>query len=384
MFQHDTRNSGYTDATTGPNQEVGAAWTFETGGEVLSSPAVVDGTVFVGSNDGNLYALDMVSGEQAWVFGTGGPVESSPAVVDGVVYVGSHDHNVYAVDTAAGEQEWAFETGGPVRSAPTVARNVIEVSTPEWREHGMVAIGSDDGNVYILDGKTGEQRYHISTDGPVVASPYIAPYYYFDGRGPYLHFDVGSTDGFRYGTDVTTREGREGDGRRPIVPATNIGSPTYSSQTTNDDPHDTAGPDIFGTDEGVLHHRYLENCNGCEPSWEFQTGGKIRSSPALTEDPAVVYVGSWDGNLYAVPVETGEPIWAFETGDIVESSPAVADGVVYFGSADQHVYAIDAESGEKLWDFRTGGAVFSSPAVVNGAVFVGSNDGQVYALTGCQ
>lgn len=385
MFQHDTRNSGYNPDTTGPTEEVGSAWTFETGGKVQSSPAVDAETVYVGSHDGNLYALGLVTGEEVWSFETDGPVESSPAVVDGLVYVGSHDHNVYAVDAATGEQQWAFETGGPVRSSPTVAKDLINAYTPEWREHGMVAIGSDDGNGYILDGKTGEEKYHISTSGPIVSAGYISTYYYISsGDGPFLDFAFGSTDGTRDGTDVTTRGPGGGDQGRPFVPPYNIGSPIYSSLTVNDDPWDTGTPDIFGTDAGTLHHRYLEACDVCEPTWEFQTGDKIRASPALAKDPAVVFVGSWDGSFYAVNVETGEKRWKFETNDKIESSPAVVGDAVYFGSGDHHVYALDRQSGDKLWDFRTGGSVFSSPAVVDGTVFVGSDDGHVYALTACQ
>lgn len=45
-----------------------------------------------------MYALDAVTGNKKWSYATGGRVRSSPAVVDGVVYVGSQDHNVYALD----------------------------------------------------------------------------------------------------------------------------------------------------------------------------------------------------------------------------------------------------------------------------------------------
>ena len=65
---------------------------------MYSSPAVVDGVVYVGSNDDYVYALDARSGELRWRYETGGDVDSSPAVVDGVVYVGSEDDYVYALD----------------------------------------------------------------------------------------------------------------------------------------------------------------------------------------------------------------------------------------------------------------------------------------------
>jgi outer membrane protein assembly factor BamB len=63
---------------------------------VTSSPAVANGVVYVGSYDGNVYALNASTGSKLWSFATGNLVDSSPAVANGVVYVGSYDHNVYA------------------------------------------------------------------------------------------------------------------------------------------------------------------------------------------------------------------------------------------------------------------------------------------------
>ena len=71
---------------------------------VWSSPAVVNGVVYIGSDDDNVYALNATSGIQLWNYTTGDQVYSSPAVVSGVVYVGSDDDNVYALNATDGEQ----------------------------------------------------------------------------------------------------------------------------------------------------------------------------------------------------------------------------------------------------------------------------------------
>ncbi|MGD0329665.1 MAG: PQQ-binding-like beta-propeller repeat protein [Nitrososphaeria archaeon] len=112
--------------------------------------------------------------------------------------------------------------------------------------------------------------------------------------------------------------------------------------------------------------------------WSFPTGDQVESSPAVAG--GVVYVGSYDHNVYALNASTGAKIWSYTTGDWVTSSPAVVGGVVYVGSYDNNTYALNASSGVKLWSFTTGGWVFSSPAVVGGVVYVGSEDGNVYAL----
>ena len=66
------------DPSCGPGAK--ARWTFKTGGAIRSSPTVVDSVVYVGSDDGNLYALDAVTGETKWSYQTGGEVHSSPTV----------------------------------------------------------------------------------------------------------------------------------------------------------------------------------------------------------------------------------------------------------------------------------------------------------------
>ncbi len=70
-------------------------WSYATGGNVSSSPAVADGRVYVGSWDNNVYCLDASNGDFIWSYTTGHYVDSSPAIADGRVYVGSYDNNVY-------------------------------------------------------------------------------------------------------------------------------------------------------------------------------------------------------------------------------------------------------------------------------------------------
>jgi outer membrane protein assembly factor BamB len=71
-------------------------WRFKTGWEVWSPPAVADGVVYFGSQDGYFYAVDAQAGQEKWKFEVGGLIKCSPAVADGVVYFGGFD-GLYAV-----------------------------------------------------------------------------------------------------------------------------------------------------------------------------------------------------------------------------------------------------------------------------------------------
>ena len=79
---------------------------------MLSSPAVSGSSLYVGSSDHFLYALDRQDGILKWKFKTGGRITSSPAVSEGVVYFGSFDAYFYAVDAATGALKWKFKTKG--------------------------------------------------------------------------------------------------------------------------------------------------------------------------------------------------------------------------------------------------------------------------------
>jgi len=118
-------------------------WTFPTGSSIWSSPAIgTDGTLYVGSNDDNLYAINP-DGTQKWAFPTGGSIWSSPAIgKNGTLYIGSDDRNLYAI-SPEGTLKWSFATGGLVQSSPTIG------------EDGTVYVGSDDGNLYAINGNSG-------------------------------------------------------------------------------------------------------------------------------------------------------------------------------------------------------------------------------------
>ena len=66
----------------------------------------------------------------------------------------------------------------------------------------------------------------------------------------------------------------------------------------------------------------------------FETGDSIQSSATINE--ANVYVGSNDGNLYCIDLDTGYQKWCIQTGDFVISKPAItSEGNIVFGSGDE-------------------------------------------------
>jgi outer membrane protein assembly factor BamB len=99
---------------------------------VVASPAVAYGVVYVGSEDGKLYAFDAATGAPRWSVATRGPV-GSPAVANGVVYAGKNNGDVAAWPADGCGQFicndiWHFATDDPiVTSSPTVVNGTVYI-----------------------------------------------------------------------------------------------------------------------------------------------------------------------------------------------------------------------------------------------------------------
>ncbi len=273
-----------------PTQMAGTlVWSYESGDLIYSSPTVSGSSVYVGSYDNHVYAVDTATGELTWGFDTGGRVRSSPAVSGGVVYVGSEDNHLCALDATTGELVWRYETDAWVKSSPTVSG-------------GMVYVGSDDEHLYALEAATGELvwRYNIGADD-VDSSPKVS------GGVAY----IGSDDDHLYALDAATGEL----------------SWRYETGIDVDAPPTVSGGVVYvGSDDD---HLYALDAATGELIWRFQTGEVVRSTPTVSG--GIVYVGSADHHLYALDAATGELVWRYRTGDRVSSSPMVAGGIVQPG-----------------------------------------------------
>jgi outer membrane protein assembly factor BamB len=127
-----------------------------------------------------------------------------------------------------------------------------------------------------------------------------------------------------------------------------------------------------------------------DKKWTFMTGDTdpVDSSPSLSPDGKIVYIGGLDGNLYALDAKSGKKVWVATLGERIDSSPAVSpDGkAVYIGVTlsenSGRIQALNAESGEVLWTYKTSAMVTSSPTLSSDGktVYVGAWDGTIFAL----
>jgi outer membrane protein assembly factor BamB len=117
--------------------------------------------------------------------------------------------------------------------------------------------------------------------------------------------------------------------------------------------------------------------------WRLKIGPS-ESSPLVVD--GTVYVGDWNGKLYALSAASGATRWTFQAGDKIKDAVALSGGRVYFGSYDHHVYALNAKTGKLVWKAsaqqRLGGlgTFYATPAVAYDRVYIGSTDGKVYSF----
>ena len=113
-------------------------WKYPTDGGIVSRPAMIDGNVYIGSEDKRLHVVSARSGKVVWTYYTDGPIRSSPRIAEGHVFIGSDDNYLHAVNIATGRMVWRFETADAVRSTPFVMND-------------MVYFGCESGDYYAVN-----------------------------------------------------------------------------------------------------------------------------------------------------------------------------------------------------------------------------------------
>jgi outer membrane protein assembly factor BamB len=353
MFQGDPARTG---AMPGPGP-VGTPivrWRFATGGAVVGAPALVDGVLYVGSDDGNLYALDARTGRERWRFSAGLGIASSPAVVGGTVYVGAGDATtravVAAVDAATGRERWSRDVEGPVAASPVVA-------------DGALYVGTNAGILYAFDAATGQPRWQFPVGGDLYASPAYA-----DGA-----IFVGSWDGTFYTIDAAT-----GTERWRFA----AGGAIWAAPPVVDGIVYVAGPNTSVADRPISLWA-LDAATG-RTRWETDLPGSSASVQDRDLPVAVMHGVVYlqrDQNLYAVDAASGRLLWtAPPDGRSAYAPAALTANVIYFALDHGSLLAVDASSGTRLWEVQVGDAQMNWPIVAGGFLYVGDDGGVLYAL----
>lgn len=376
-FRHDLQNTGAVTTALASTNAGQLRWMFPdaTKGEAPKGPfaasPVLNGVatdptsttrVYIGSTDGYMYAVK-TDGTQdsSFYFVSPQPITSTALLAQrfgaDALFFGGGDGSLHGVDVNGTEQvtNWPAAITGFLSASPSISS-----------VDGSI-FGASLGGFITAICPNGVARFLISTDG-VQSSP-----------------AAGADSTEYFGSDDRQLRAVRNDGvllwsfsasaailSAPVVAVAN-GATTA----------------IYVADRGGF--MFKVNSSGQPVSgFNFPGPGRgpvgpMQSSPALAGNR--LYVGSDDGNLYAVDATSGAVVWAFPTGGSIISSPAVATGgaqpVIVVGSDDGNVhFVLDAgTSAASMATFSIGAAVRSSPAIgADGTVYVGADDGRLYAI----
>lgn len=350
-------------------------WKFQTNGALWGNVKADSNSVYFGSDDGHLYALDTKRQLLNWRFATGGIVRSTPAFKGNKVFFTSDDGYLYAVDKKTGKQFWRSSLGdedamriGPANEAPWEF---------DWGKSspvisgGRVFVGSADGHLYAINANNGKLIWRHPAGDRVRGNPVV--------KGNKVYF--ASWDQHVYSVNAITGT---------LIWKHALGGRIVSSPALINDKI------IVGARDAKL---YALDAQTGTPLWihSYPDGSWVESSAVAGEAPGAFFIGTSDAlKLSKFDAVTGKEMWAFRTTGWTWGTPTVANGTVYIGSTGADVYwqpitrgffAVDAHTGELSWRYEpakikgyVNGGVHAAPAVVAGKVFVADLDGTLYVF----
>lgn len=413
MFLHQSSHHNYYQSDPVEEQPE-ILWQFKTDGQVVSSPVVSDGVVYVGSEDHRLYALDAETGLAKWHFQTEGPISSTPAVSYDKVFFLSYDGNFYALNKGTGKLQWKFSTGGESKFKVKDYFNGsfqpdfwdFFLSSPAL-DPSTVYFGSSDGNIYALDRETGKKRWSYRTGASIHSSPALYENYLV----------TGAWDSRIYCLD-------KNNGAIKWVYTTGRDTTKYIWMGIQASPSIDEGIAFIGSRDAKLYALQLETGDTLWTQSDFE-GSWLPGSAAI--DQTNLYCGSSDAfSFYSIDKLSGRINYRTNLDSYAFSSPAVINEMAYLGAANGRLYGINLDDGLINWEFQTNGsrtdsirlfnqqgkldtakaqfllkdikdmptlsalyqkifgsvgAILSSPSIANGILYFGSCDGHIYAIS---
>jgi outer membrane protein assembly factor BamB len=335
------------------------AWKFEAGSKVRSGPVVAGGIVYVGSDGGSLFALDLAAGGKKWEAKPGSRVRCSPAVAKGIVVCGADDGVMRAFDAATGEAKWEFKTGGPITASPAIVGE-------------RVVFGSWDGHCYCVRLTDGREfwRYRVGDVGVRVYSPPAVA----AGR-----VYIGVLEDFQiHALDLGTGKPLAGYDRN--VPSRATKSPRLGSihglavyrgavATTR---RGGVG-NLLDAASGKLLAQFGTRCSA------------LFSLPVFDGDQVYHPCAPRGMKLPSEPVKPSTEKRPPYFRKSALNAPLVGGGLMIIatevGTLEAYRLGGDAQTPAWEWKSKSGAEIHTAPAAAGGFIVVGSDDGHVYAFT---
>jgi outer membrane protein assembly factor BamB len=309
-------------------------WKFVDDRYLYSEPTVANGMLYMSDARGDIFTLDVNTGNRIWTFSTA-PTQfynSNTVVSNNTAYVCGSDSTLYALNALTGTVNWTYKDAW---GSPTVSNGTVYCMS-----QGIVAVNATTGVQRWKSNPSTDTSYSYPSN-PAVVNGILY---------------VGCTDFYLYALDANT------------------GNLLWRFQTGNvveTSPTVVNGVVYLTASAGTVYA--LDALTG-QPVWNFYVGNSVFSSPMVAN--GVLYFGSNNQYLYALDAQTGTTIWTKSDGNWINESPLFFQNVIYVGAQDEF-QAVDAKTGEYIWRFSDGYRLMLLPCAVDtlGHVFHTSDSG---------
>jgi formylglycine-generating enzyme required for sulfatase activity/outer membrane protein assembly factor BamB len=362
-LRNNLHRTGNFDKTGVPQGPVSVKWEFDTKGAVKSSPVMVKGIIYIGSNDGYVYAINAEVGSLVWKYHTGAAVSASATVVDNIVYIGDeagYFHAIYATDdTQKGETggtlKWKVkQTDTKITNTASVLYGVAFTAWEGWSNKSKITgFDTEDGT------EVWRHRQNKGNGGP---------------GGMAL-------DTFSFYQPVRDNLAAKGELETEVKQWTTLGLHAYNFMPIAD-----KNSVLYAAEHFIER---LDRETG-KTIWNFTHGtnnDKTQySSPAIGttkingQNKKVVVYAQLSGDIFGLDLSDGSKLWHYSGAGSFESSPSIAGNTLYIGCNDGYLYAVNIKNGTEKWKWNAGSNILSTPLPANSVIYVGCNNGKVYAL----
>ncbi|MGL1890917.1 MAG: PQQ-binding-like beta-propeller repeat protein [Spirochaetaceae bacterium] len=380
-------------------------WDFNVGDmDILAEPVLNKTTVFQGTTDNYMYAMDLETGDMVWKFQAKAPINTQVVNEKGIVYFTANDGICYALNEKDGSLIWQIQLEEPTQNSRKQFSTLVIFNDSAYT-------GSSKSILYCLNLQDGNILWQSETPDWVRSRPVIlkdrviaacldGTVISFDLQGRLLYKKKISThpilaDLSKYRDNILVTDGNLGlykidpqgnilwertilesfndnDGNK-IFSDTLSGGTYYQSKPTA-----ANGIVYFGTHAGLLYG--VDSGTG-QALWKFEMGGAISVGAAYYEGK--LYVGQQGGErfFYCLDAKDGSLIWKKALpGGWVWGSACVDDGMVYIPTVDGHAVCMEANTGHIVWMYPTAKSVPSEPAIDGDLVYFGSWSQTLYAF----
>ena len=344
-------------------------WVFHTSKGIFNSPVIdSDETVYIGSGDHYLYAIDK-TGRLKWKYLTGEIIDSSALLDDkGRVYVASGDAYIYALNRNDGKLLWKFKAHTPQE---VTEKFKVKTYNLNWFE-GNIAMLADGS---ILAPNDNYLIYRINRDSGEIITQYL-----INEMGWSLPAVNVKTDRIITGSNFLamknvycfdTKTGKK------LWTNGGLGTNAASVLLTSSDP---SGAAFIGGFDGIL--RAFSQDNG-KQIWKFNTRDHIYSSPSQMKDGTIIQACT-DGTVYAINPQDGKLKWAFDSLEPIRSSTAIdGNGNIYFGSGDGRLYCLNPD-GTLRWAYQLvtddRNDMNGSPGLGRQGIYIAGQSGDIFFM----